>query len=282
MKRMSALLCGVLLCAGAGNGQTAVAKATKVPTAAADVSGRWIGAFDIVHADGSVDEDKAIFLLKQEGSALTGTAGSSESRMSNITEGAVRDKDVRFAVIVHQDVKVNIALELEGGHLRGEATGLPIDAGSTVLINAARWPEGTDAPEIVHTKGGLTATVAALDTKLFNAYNTCDLKTMSEMVDDNLEFYHDKTGLTVGKQPFLEAIKNNICGKTQRTLVPGSLEVYPLKDYGAVEIGVHRFTHPGHPEEGMGEAKFVTLWENKDGTWKIARAISFDHENVNK
>ncbi len=64
------------------------------------------------------------------------------------------------------------------------------------------------------------------------------------MVEDGLEFYHDKTGLTVGKQPFLDAIKNNICGKVQRTIVPGSLEVYPLKDYGAVEIGVHRFHNP--------------------------------------
>jgi hypothetical protein len=126
----------------------------------------------------------------------------------------------------------------------------------------------------------LFATVAALDTKLFDAYNHCDLATLNSMVEDGLEFYHDKTGLMVGKQPFLDAVKSNICGKVQRTLVPGSLEVYPLKDYGAVEIGVHRFHHPGHREDGVGEAKFITLWHYKDGTWKISRAISFDHESV--
>ena len=54
--------------------------------------------------------------------------------------------------------------------------------------------------------------------------------------------------------------------QSQRTIVPGSLEVYPLKDYGAVEIGVHRFHHPGQPEEGVGEAKFITLWHYKDGS----------------
>ena len=128
----------------------------------------------------------------------------------------------------------------------------------------------------------LFTTVSALDTKLFDAYNHCDIATMSTMVDDGLEFYHDKTGFMVGKQPFLDAIKQNICGKVERTLVAGSLEVYPLKDYGAVEIGVHRFHHPGHPEDGMGEAKFVTLWRYKDGAWKMTRAISFDHENVKK
>ena len=57
----------------------------------------------------------------------------------------------------------------------------------------------------------------------------------------------------------------------------GSLEVYPLKGYGAVEIGVHRFYHPGAPGDG-GEAKVITLWQYKDGAWKVSRVISYDHE----
>jgi ketosteroid isomerase-like protein len=122
----------------------------------------------------------------------------------------------------------------------------------------------------------LYKTIAALDTKLFDAYNHCDLDTMGAMVSDDLEFYHDQTGLMVGKQPFLEAIKNNICGKVHRELVPGTLEVYPLKGYGAVEIGIHRFSHPNDPSN-VGEAKFVTLWQFKDGAWKVTRAISFNH-----
>ena len=64
----------------------------------------------------------------------------------------------------------------------------------------------------------------------------------------------------------------------RRDLVPGTLEVYPIKDYGAVEMGTHRFHHPGQEStEQVGEAKFVTLWQNKDGEWKITRAISYDH-----
>jgi hypothetical protein len=102
------------------------------------------------------------------------------------------------------------------------------------------------------------------------------------MVSDDLEFYHDQTGLMVGKAPFLAAIQQNICGKVERTLVPGSLEVYPLKGYGAVEIGVHRFRHPGNTEEFGGEAKFVTLWQNKDGVWKVTRVISYNHESLTK
>jgi hypothetical protein len=128
----------------------------------------------------------------------------------------------------------------------------------------------------------LFKTVQDLDSKLFDAYNHCDLATLGQMVSADLEFYHDKTGLSVGKDPFIAAIKQNICGKVERSLVPGSLEVYPLNGYGAVEIGVHRFSHPGHPEDGAGEAKFVTLWQNKNGSWKVTRAISYDHEPVKK
>lgn len=127
----------------------------------------------------------------------------------------------------------------------------------------------------------LYKTVSGLDTALFDAYNTCNLAKLGSMMDENLEFYHDQTGLSVGRETFVAAIKNNICGKVHRELVPGTLEVYPLQGYGAVEIGVHRFTHPDDPK-ALGEAKFVTVWQLKDGAWKITRAISFDHHGVSK
>jgi hypothetical protein len=132
------------------------------------------------------------------------------------------------------------------------------------------------ALDAIKNDAELTQAVTALDKKLFDAYNTCDLTTMGALVTDDLEFYHDKTGLAVGKQVFLDAIKNNICGKVTRQLVPGTLEVYPLHGYGAVEIGVHRFYHPNEPNN-IGEAKFVQLWQYKDGAWKVARVISYDH-----
>ncbi len=126
----------------------------------------------------------------------------------------------------------------------------------------------------------LFTTIQSLDAKLFDAYNHCDLSTLGAMVSDDLEFYHDHTGLTVGKAPFLAAIKQNICGKVQRNLLVDTLEVYPLKDYGAVEIGTHQFHQPKRPEEGVGDAKFVMLWQNKDGVWKLTRVISYDHKQA--
>ncbi len=127
----------------------------------------------------------------------------------------------------------------------------------------------------------LYKTIAGLDTALFDAYNNCNLEKLGSMVSEDLEFYHDQTGLAVGRRPFVDAIKANICGKVHRELVAGSLEVYPLKGYGAVEIGVHRFTHPNDPT-AHGEAKFVTLWQLKDGMWTVTRVISFDHHSIAK
>ncbi len=38
------------------------------------------------------------------------------------------------------------------------------------------------------------------------------------------------------------------------------------------------FTIPGMTiPKAVGEAKFVTLWQNQGGVWKITRAISYDH-----
>ena len=125
----------------------------------------------------------------------------------------------------------------------------------------------------------LTKTVTALDTKLFDAYNHCDLKTMGAMVSDDLEFYHDQTGLMVGKQAFLDATRNNICGKVQRTIVPGTMEVDVLHHYGAVEQVTHRFHHPGDDGPG-GEARSVMIWHNVNGTWLLTRVISYDHHSL--
>ena len=153
---------------------------------------------------------------------------------------------------------------------------LPLSLSLLVLACMPLYPQTNAEPDT------LFKTVQALDTKLFDAYNHCDLATLGDMVADDLEFYHDQSGLSVGKALFLSAIKQNICGKVERRLVAGSMEVYPLKGYGAVQIGVHRFYHPTHPEDGVGEAKFVTLWQNKDGKWKVTRAISFDHAPANR
>ena len=128
----------------------------------------------------------------------------------------------------------------------------------------------------------LNKAITALDAALFDAYNKCDLQKFGSLVDENVEFYHDQGGVTLGRAALVESVKTNICATTTRELVAGSLQIYYMKGYGAIEMGVHRFHHPGHPEIGDGEGKFVHLWQYKDGAWKVTRVLSYDHHAAGK
>jgi hypothetical protein len=134
----------------------------------------------------------------------------------------------------------------------------------------------------IKNQADLDKAITALDTKLFDAYNHCDLKTFDRLLADDVEFYHDQGGVTLGRQKLTESVKNNICsGDTQRVLVPGTLKIYYMKGYGAIEMGVHRFLHPmTEASNGTGEASFVQLWQYKDGNWKLTRVLSYDHHSA--
>lgn len=117
--------------------------------------------------------------------------------------------------------------------------------------------------------------LATLDVALFDSYNCSDLETSATIFAEDVEFYYDQGGVTVGKERLTDSIKNNICAKVTRELVPETILVYHKKGYGAVEMGVHRFHHPGHDDtEPVGEGKFILLCQYKDSASKIARAIS--------
>jgi hypothetical protein len=90
-----------------------------------------------------------------------------------------------------------------------------------------------------------------------------------------LEFYHDKGGITSGKEAFKASIKNNICGgpnKVKRELIPNSMKVYPLYNnnvlYAFIQEGEHDFAE-FYKENGTKEAvqnlPFSGFWTEKTG-----------------
>ena len=134
----------------------------------------------------------------------------------------------------------------------------------------------------IQNQEDLNRAITALYAALFDAYNKCDLPRFASFIDEKVEFYHDQGGVTPGRDALTESVKKNICGTTTRELVPGTLLIYYMKGYGAIEMGVHRFHHPGHSEIGDGEGRFVHLWQYKDGSWKVTRALSYDHHPAGK
>ena len=134
---------------------------------------------------------------------------------------------------------------------------------------------GGGLPPYVPESQALCDTIARMDSLLFDAYNTCKLEAFESMVSDDIEFYHDRGGLDTSKSNLIKALKNNICGKVTRQLLKGSIEVYPIPNYGAVQMGIHRFYNNQEGDRGTSRySKFVHTWHRENGQWKLARVIS--------
>lgn len=120
----------------------------------------------------------------------------------------------------------------------------------------------------------LYKTIVHMDSVYFNAYNSCDMATQAAIYADSLEFYHDSNGLLTDKKALLDAIKRNICGKVTRVLVKGSIEVYPLPGFGAVEMGLQQFINHQENDHLSNPDKFIMIWRLLNGKWQITRVIS--------
>ena len=116
--------------------------------------------------------------------------------------------------------------------------------------------------------------IVQLDSIFFEAYNTCKLNVMDSLFSDDLEFYHDRGGLSTSKSQTMEAYKNNICGKVTRSLLKGSIEVYRINNFGAVEIGYHGFYNLIEKNTTLHYSKFINIWHHDNGRWKLSRVIS--------
>ncbi|MDH3796321.1 MAG: nuclear transport factor 2 family protein, partial [Flavobacteriaceae bacterium] len=129
------------------------------------------------------------------------------------------------------------------------------------------------------------------DSILFHAaFNSCDASVMTAMFTEDFEFYHDKGGITEGRETFMKQFKENCARRVEgepqpskRILFPKSLEVHPLKNngvlYGAIQHGMHEFEFlNGSGDYQKGDiARFTHLWVLEQGKWKIKRELSYDH-----
>ena len=130
------------------------------------------------------------------------------------------------------------------------------------------------------TPAQLTQIVEGLDTAVFDAFNTCadpaQLARHAAYFDDAVEFYHDNGGVTWTRDEMIGRTRQYVCGHYRRERVPGTLAVYPIKDFGAIAQGRHRFCDLAG-KECAGEADFVMVWRERDGQWQVTRVLSYAH-----
>ena len=150
-----------------------------------------------------------------------------------------------------------------------------------VLAAATAWAATPAMP--ANTKAAedpLVTTVSKLDAALFDSFNHCaspeQLQKHADFFDPDVEFYHDKGGVTWSRRDYIANTKNNVCGKFRRELIAGSLQIFPIKDYGAIEQGRQKFCWL---ESGkcFGEAQFLILWRHLDNRWVVTRVFSYGH-----
>lgn len=126
----------------------------------------------------------------------------------------------------------------------------------------------------------LFETISALDAAAFDAFNNCSspgqLQRHAGYFAPDVEFYHDTGGVTWSRQEMLVNTAKNVCGKFRRQLVPGTLKVYPINNFGAIAQGSHRFCQFASGKcEGI--ADFAVVWRNQKGVWQITRVLSYGH-----
>ncbi|MET2985652.1 nuclear transport factor 2 family protein [Aureibaculum conchae] len=127
-------------------------------------------------------------------------------------------------------------------------------------------------------------TLKVNDSLIFDSsFNTCNLKALALLIHEDLEFYHDKSGVLKGKNNFIENTKNGLCkspNKLRRELLEETLEVFPLNEndgklYGAIQKGTHRFYQD---DKRTGIAYFTHLWIIENDKWLLKRVLSYDHK----
>lgn len=140
------------------------------------------------------------------------------------------------------------------------------------------------------TQESVAADLATLDARLFQAaFEDCDMAIVKELLSDDLEFYHDRDGLsyTTGDAFVADVAKDCASGASggKRVLVPESMTTHMIGDFGAMQIGRHEFHEvvadgPSIPRE---KGVFMHMWKRtsaNDAGWQITRIISYDHEGI--
>jgi hypothetical protein len=154
-------------------------------------------------------------------------------------------------------------------------------AGCVLAASSSCGPAATEgaasAPAIASDP--LYEKMLALDTALFDSFNECSdpaqLAKHAAFFDKDVEFYHDLGGLTQGVDALMANTRKNVCGKFRRQLDVASFRVYPIRGFGAMSMGTHRFCTKPTSCEGIGE--FTTVWREKGGVWQVTRALSYAH-----
>lgn len=151
------------------------------------------------------------------------------------------------------------------------------------IFSACLWV--LSFPAFGEDKNAWQAPILTLDTAYWQAFNSAQPAGMNVHLAEDVEFYHDRGGVLIGKAA-LSKVNNGMKtseSRVRRELIPNTMKLFPMyrgdKLYGAIMTGEHQFfiRLPKKDEQLAGKAFFTHLLLLKKGQWKISRIYSYEH-----
>ncbi len=110
---------------------------------------------------------------------------------------------------------------------------------STLLLMSA--PLRAAPSEAQSDTERLSRTITLMDRDMFDAFNDCNMADFAKYYDEEVEFYHDQTGLSISRDTLVKDVQKNICGKQRRERTGRPFEIFPLANHGALQMGEHEW-----------------------------------------
>ena len=146
-----------------------------------------------------------------------------------------------------------------------------------VTLGVGSWSAPHARTTTVAPQLPLQTEIRAMDDSLSAGFNAHNVNTLMSLFATDLEFYHDTQGLQdyqAVSAGFRSVFASNTDIRRERVSAP---EVYPVRGYGAIEVGAHRFCHTEGGRQDCGTFKLVQVWRREISGWKIARVVSYGH-----
>jgi hypothetical protein len=121
-------------------------------------------------------------------------------------------------------------------------------------------------------------TILRQDHLLFDAFHQRNIEVFRKYFTEDLEIYQDNVGLrnyAEAMEAFAELFKKEYVLK--RMLIPGTVEVYPIQGFGAIQTGWHSFSHTEEGKMVCDTFKFMHIWKEEQKQWKVSRIVTYDH-----
>ena len=101
------------------------------------IAGKWSGSFLMDDGSGQPHDSSIFMVLKQEGSAITGTAGPNENEQWPISKGKIEGSKLTMEVQSDGPL-IKFELLLDGDHLKGDAHATHEGHNLSAKVDAAR------------------------------------------------------------------------------------------------------------------------------------------------